>query len=71
MTLTNYGDKPIDMLIAVSSGGEAESASDDGTIRIDSTRHATVNQDSEVTWKISLEPGESRTLTYVFSYYVR
>ena len=71
VTLTNYRDEPIDMLITVSAVGNAQSASDGGTIRIDSARHAAVNHDSEVTWKISLEPGESRTLTYVFSYYVR
>ncbi len=78
VTLTNYGDEPIDMLITVSSGGKAESASDDASIFINATRvedwrggHAAVNNHSEVAWKISLEPGASRTLTYVFSYYVR
>ena len=30
-----------------------------------------VNNHSEIAWKLSLEPGASRSLTYVFSYYVR
>ena len=69
---------PFDMLITVSSGPKAESASDDATIRINATRvedwrggHAAVNNHSEVAWKLSLEPGASTTLTYVLSYYVR
>ena len=78
VTLTNYRDEPIDMLVTVSSGGKAESASDDATITINAMSgadwrgsHDAVNNHSEVAWTISLEPGASRTLTYVFSYYVR
>ena len=32
VTLTNYRDEPISMLVTVSTGGRAESASDDATI---------------------------------------
>lgn len=78
ITLTNYRDEPIRMLVTVSTGGKTESASDDATISINATRsadfhggHAAVNNHSEVTWELNLEAGASRTLTYIFSYYVR
>lgn len=78
VTLTNYRDEPISMLVTVSTGGRAESASDDATISLNAMRfedfhggHAAVNNHSEVTWELILEPGASRTLSYVFSYYVR
>lgn len=78
VTLTNYRDEPVDMLVTVNSGGRAESASDGGMITISPTRaadwiggHGAVNSHSEVVWKLILEPGASRTLTYLFRYYVR
>ncbi|MHC4767842.1 MAG: hypothetical protein ACYTEI_03900, partial [Planctomycetota bacterium] len=78
VTVTNYRDEPADMLISVSTGGKAESASDDGTIKINATRvedwyggHAAINNHSDVAWSLSLEPGETRTVSYVVGYYVR
>jgi hypothetical protein len=78
VTLTNYRDAPADMLVSVGSGGKAESASDGGTIKINATRvedwtggHAAINNHSDIAWSLTLEPGESRTVSYVVSYYVR
>jgi hypothetical protein len=78
VTVTNYRDEPTDMLVSVSTGGKVESASDDGTIKINATRvedwyggHAAINNHSDVAWSLTLEPGETRTVSYVVSYYVR
>jgi hypothetical protein len=78
VTVTNYRDEPADMLISVNTGGKVESASDDGTIKINATRvedwfggHAAINNHSDVAWSLTLEPGETRTVSYVVSYYVR
>jgi hypothetical protein len=78
VTVTNYRDEPADMLISVSTGGKVESASDDGTIKINATRvedwyggHAAINNHSDVAWSLTLEPGETRTVSYVVGYFVR
>ncbi|MHC4218950.1 MAG: hypothetical protein ACYSU7_10905, partial [Planctomycetota bacterium] len=78
VTLTNYRDEPVDMVVTVASGGKAESASDDARIKINATRvedwfgpHPAVNNHSEITWTLGLEPGETRNVTYVVSYYLR
>jgi hypothetical protein len=78
VTVTNYRDAPADMLISVHTGGKIESASDDAAIKINATRvedwyggHAAINNHSDVAWSLALEPGETRTVSYVMSYYVR
>jgi hypothetical protein len=78
VTVTNYRDEPADMLISVSTGGKAESASGDATIKISAARaedfnggHAAINNHSEIAWTLTLDPGETRGVSYVVSYYVR
>jgi hypothetical protein len=78
VTVTNYRSEPTDMLVTVGTGGKAESASDDARIKINATRvedwnggHAAINNHSEIAWTLELEPGETRTVTYAVSYYLR
>ncbi|MHC4413973.1 MAG: hypothetical protein ACYS0G_01685 [Planctomycetota bacterium] len=78
VTVTNYRKESIEALVAVDCGGKAESASDDGTIKIDGLRAedwngggSAINNHSEMSWQVTLGPGETRTLTYTASYYVR
>jgi hypothetical protein len=76
--VTSYRDEPTTMRVTVDAGGRAESASDGGTIRIDDFResdwhgsYGPVNNHSTMQWELTLQPGESRTLTYTISFYVR
>jgi hypothetical protein len=78
VTVTNYRDEAADMLITVQTGGRVESASDGGAIKIDATRaedwsgqHSAINNHSATAWSLSLAPGETRTVTYDVTYYVR
>lgn len=78
LTLTNHRTEPIATRIRVSVGGLAEEASDSGRIDVDDFHrvdwagsHAgRVNNHSDVTWDLTLKPGESKTLTYGLKYYV-
>ncbi|MCP4250358.1 MAG: hypothetical protein GY778_25220 [bacterium] len=79
VTVTNYRDDASELHITVGVGGKADEASDDGQIRLDDYRPADwsgntygpVNNHSDVTWTFTLPPGESKTLTFEFSFYVR
>ena len=76
--VTNYKDESIDFEAAVSFGGTAETASDDGQIVIDDLHPGDwdeglnpLNNHSRVSWRLRLAPGETKTLTYSCGYYVR
>ena len=78
VTVTNYQDQTIQTLVTLSVGGRVEMASDEGTVKVDDLRlqdwksgQAAVNNHSDVSWELTLEPGETRTVSYEVSYYVR
>ncbi len=79
ITVTNYRDEASQMRVSTSIGGKVESASDNGVIRINDYhlqdwkkyRGWTVNNHSDVTWEFKLNPGESKSITFEFSFYVR
>ena len=79
VTVTNFRNKDCELHIIVGVGGKAEEASDDGQTRLNDYRstdwsgsnYGQVNNHSDVTWTLTLPPGESKTLTFEFSFYVR
>jgi hypothetical protein len=78
VTIHNYRAEKSESRITVSLGGRAEKASDGGKIQLNDFRpddwsandYGAVNNHSDVTWEVSLEPGQSRTFTYEASLYV-
>ncbi|HNO77003.1 MAG TPA: hypothetical protein PKN33_03000 [Phycisphaerae bacterium] len=79
ITLTNYRKENSQMRITTSIGGRATTASDNGDIHVNDHRrqdwnghnHAVINNHSDVTWELTLKPGESKTVSYEFEFYVR
>jgi hypothetical protein len=76
--VTNHKNEPIDFEAAVSFGGTADTASNDGQIIVDDLHPDDwdeganlLNNHSRVSWQLRLEPGETKTLTYSCGYYVR
>jgi hypothetical protein len=79
ISLTNYRKEKSVMRISLSTGGRVENASDDGKVKMndfigsdwqDGGYH-TVNNHSDVTWDLSIDPGQTKTLTYTVSFYTR
>ena len=79
VTLTNFREEASELRISIGVGGKADRISDDGQIRLDDYRSADwsgnaygpVNNHSDVTWTLTLPPGETLALTFEFSFYVR
>ena len=79
LTFVNRRKDPSPMRITVSLGGKAETASDGGRITINDGRRADwaewpwswwgyVTNHSDVTWELTLAPGETKTLTVEFTF---
>lgn len=70
LKLHNFEKKTVDIIIAVSVPGKPLVASDDGLVQADPTKLKLTERRGSVRWKIKLEPGENRTLTYKYERYV-
>lgn len=78
ITITNSRKETSDTRLTVSLGGRAENASDKGAIKINdlhtedwgNSGNYLPNNHSDITWSVSLEPGQSKTFTVEFIFYV-
>ncbi len=77
ITVTSYRDQPSAMRISAQVAGKVTRADHDATVRVDDfhpsdwqSGRVWQNNHSEVTWALTLKPGESVTLTYDVSFYV-
>jgi hypothetical protein len=79
VTVTNNRKEESAMRVTVSLGGLAERVSGNGTVRVNDYRrddwydywsNDTINNHSDVSWQLTLEPGETKTLTFEFMFYV-
>jgi hypothetical protein len=67
------------MKVSLATGGKVEEASHDAKVRINDfasgdwqeSGYHTVNNHSDLTWDLSLEPGKTITLTYTVTFYIR
>lgn len=79
LTITSFRKEPSDIRIKVSFGGKAGTASDNGKITVDDyqaqdwneTPSGPVNNHSEISWRLTLDPGQTKTVEYTGSYFVR
>lgn len=78
VTITSYRREASLVRVTVSVGGRVEEASDQGKVLVNDLRAEdwaggayAVNNHSDVAWEFTLEPGQTRTLTTTFSFYVR
>jgi hypothetical protein len=78
VTITNLRKEPSSVCVTVAVPGKADEASDGGAIVIDDYRQSDwmsgwqnrVNNHSDISWEFDLKPGESRTLSCTYSFYV-
>lgn len=78
VTITNRRPEAIELRVRLGVAGKVLEASDDGAIVLNDFRaedwrndhQARVNNHSDVTWNITLKPGETRTVTYAAQFYV-
>ena len=70
LQVKNFEKRPATVIITAPIPGKPTEASDDGKITIDTTKLQLMEQNGSIRWKITLEPGASKTLTYVYEKYV-
>ncbi|MFM8980525.1 MAG: hypothetical protein ACKOSS_08690 [Planctomycetia bacterium] len=78
VTATSFRKEASPLRVTVSVGGKVEEASDQGRIVVNDLKAEdwtggayAVNNHSDIAWDLTLEPGQSKTLTYRFGFYVR
>ena len=78
VTVKNHRKEKATIQVHVGAGGKADSASNGGKIRLDEHRPGdwsgyadALNNHSDVTWELTLAPGETKELSYTFSFYQR
>lgn len=78
ITVTSFRKEASPLRVTVSVGGKVEEASDAGRVLVNDLKAEdwsggayAVNNHSDVAWDLTLEPGQSKTLTYRFGFYVR
>lgn len=69
--LHNYERQTVEIAITNPVPGKPLRASDDGTLRTDSTQLKLDERRGTISWRLELEPGERKTLTYQYERYVR
>jgi hypothetical protein len=70
LSLQHFGKMPAELVIDLNVPGKAVTASDNGKISLDSTKLKLQERASTLQWRIPLNVGESKTLTYRYERYV-
>ncbi len=68
--LRSFEKKPIEITITQGVQGKPVEASDNGAIRIDTDRLRLVERTGTIQWKVQLEPGKEREISYKYERYV-
>lgn len=79
LSITNHRAEETRLRVRVSTGGLAADPSDQGTLVVDDFRKGDwgsgefgrANNHSDVTWELTLQPGQKKDLSYTLRYYVR
>ncbi len=78
LTLRSSRKEASPVRVTLSIGGSVETATEAGVVRLNDLRGddwasgaASVNNHSDVTWELTLAPGETKTLEIAFSFYVQ
>jgi hypothetical protein len=66
----NFEKRAVDIVIDNSVVGKPLSADSDGTLAVDSSKLRLLEREGSVHWKIQIEPGKEKTLTYQYERYV-
>jgi len=71
LKLHNYEKRTVEIIITNPVPGRPLSAGADGNVQTDPTRLKIEERQGTVSWRVKLEPGEGKTLTYKYERYVR
>ena len=66
----NYEKQTVDIVISNPVIGKPLTADSEGTLAVDSTKLRLLEREGSVHWKIRIEPGKEKTLTYQYERYV-
>jgi hypothetical protein len=77
ITINSFRNEKSQMRISFGTAGVVSKVSDDGQIKLndgrgddwDSSDYARLNNHTDVTWDVTIEPGEKKTITYEVSFY--
>jgi len=70
LTLRNYGKTPAELIVDLRLQGKPLTASDDARIVLDTANLKMLERTGTVNWRITVKPGESKTLAYSCERYV-
>ena len=70
LKIRNFEKRPVEVVIDVPVPGKPMKASNDGELAADSTRLKLLDRAGTISWTITLEPGERKTLTYEYERYI-
>lgn len=70
LSLRNYGKDPVDIFVDNRIEGKPLLASEDGRITIDTANLQLQSRKGTVSWRLTLKPAETKTLTYKYERYV-
>jgi len=79
ISVTNYRKEKSVMRISLSTGGRVEQVSDDGKVKMNDfagsdwqeSGYHMLNNHSDVTWDLNIDPGQTKVITYTVSFYTR
>lgn len=79
ITVSNFRTEKSVTRVTVAIGGKAEKPSNEGIVKLNDSRPEDwqngdwrgVNNHSDVSWDLEMAPGEIKTLTFEFSFYIR
>jgi hypothetical protein len=70
LKLHNFEKRTVDIVIRNPVVGKPLNADSGGTLAVDSAKLRLIEREGSVHWKLRLEPGEEKTLTYQYERYV-
>jgi hypothetical protein len=70
LKLRNFEKRNVDVILSVPVSGKPASASDEGTLHANSSLLTLSKRAGTVAWRLTLKPGETRSLTYTYERYV-
>lgn len=70
LQVKNFEKRPATIIVTAPMPGKPLEASDEGVISVDTSKLQLLERTGSIRWKIQLDAGQSKTLTYVYERYV-
>ncbi len=70
LRLRNFEPRPVDLQITANTPGKPTTADEGGTIAVNPDKLRLLEREGSIHWRLTLKPGEERTVTYRYERYV-